>query len=111
MIAALVLAHEFLAALLSPDSNTPAVLLLCAALTVGLLFYTFHLPERIVEAPEKSRSAFLRERKDAVYENLRDLNFEHKAGKLPDRDYQQMHAALEDEAAGLLAEIEKLESR
>ena len=34
--------------------------------------------------PEKTRLAYLQERKEAVYENLRDLNFEHQAGKLPD---------------------------
>jgi hypothetical protein len=45
-----------------------------------------------------------------VYENLRDLNFEYKAGKVPDTDYQSMKNSLEDEAATLLAEISKLES-
>ncbi|MGB7150704.1 MAG: hypothetical protein WBD45_16210, partial [Terriglobales bacterium] len=59
--------------------------------------------------PEKTRASFLRERKDAVYENLRDLNFEYKAGKIPDVDYQSMRASLEEEAAALMAEIARLE--
>jgi hypothetical protein len=91
-------------------SNTPAVLLLCVALTLGSLFYTLYLPEALAEAPEKSRLSFLRERKETVYENLRDLNFEYKAGKFPESDYRQMSAALEQEAAALLAEIQDLES-
>jgi hypothetical protein len=53
---------------------------------------------------------FLRERKEAVYENLRDLNFEFKAGKVPESDYQTMKGSLEEEAAAILAEISRLES-
>jgi hypothetical protein len=59
--------------------------------------------------PEKTRLAYLRERKEAVYENLRDLSFEYKAGKVPDEDYGSMKSSLEDEAAAILAEISRLE--
>jgi hypothetical protein len=52
---------------------------------------------------------YLRERKDVVYENLRDLNFEHKAGKIPEADYVSMKNSLEEEAAAILAEISRLE--
>jgi len=52
----------------------------------------------------------LRERKDVVYENLRDLNFEHSAGKFQEEDYRAQRALLENEAAEILAEIETLES-
>jgi hypothetical protein len=54
--------------------------------------------------------SFLEERKEAVYENLRDLNFEYKAGKVPDVDYQNLKGSLEAEAAGILAEISRLDS-
>jgi len=40
---------------------------------------------------------------------LRDLNFEYKAGKVPDADYQSLKISLEDEAAAILAEIARLE--
>jgi hypothetical protein len=53
---------------------------------------------------------YLRERKEVVYENLRDLNFEHNAGKVPESDYQSMRNSLEEEAAAILAEISRLES-
>jgi len=45
-----------------------------------------------------------------VYENLRDLNFEYRAGKVPDADYESMKSSLQDEAATLLAEIARLEA-
>jgi len=51
---------------------------------------------------------FLNERKDQVYDNLRDLNFEYKAGKYPEADYAVMRASLEDEAASIVAEIDRL---
>src|SRR5712664_640894 len=80
-----------------------------AMLTLATLFYVFYLPGELYLGPEKTRAAYLRERKDAVYENLRDLNFEYKAGKLPDADYQSLNTSLQDEAATLLAEIARLE--
>jgi hypothetical protein len=51
----------------------------------------------------------LLERKEATYENLRDLNFEYKAGKLSEQDYAIQQASLEDEAAAILAEMESIE--
>src|SRR5436853_5189127 len=85
-------------------------LLLCSLITLAVLFYVFYLPGKLQLGPEKTRASYLRERKDAVYENLRDLNFEYKAGKIPDADYQSLKATLQDEAATLMAEIAQLES-
>ena len=82
----------------------------CALITAAALLYVFSVPGELTAGPERTRAAFLRERKDAVYENLRDLNFEFKAGKLPESDYQTMKGSLEEEAAAILAEIERLES-
>lgn len=84
-------------------------LLICALVTVSILFYVFYLPGKLHLGPEKTRLAYLRERKEAVYENLRDLNFEYKAGKFPDGDYQATKISLEEEAAAILAEIARLE--
>jgi hypothetical protein len=81
----------------------------CALLFAAALFYVFYLPGKLYLGPEKTRASYLRERKDAVYENLRDLNFEYKAGKVPDADYQSLKSSLQDEAATLLAEIARLE--
>lgn len=82
-----------------------------AILTLATLFYVFYLPGKLYLGPEKTRASYLRERKEAVYENLRDLNFEYKAGKVPDADYQSLKSSLQDEAATLLAEIARLESK
>ena len=84
--------------------------LACAMVTLGTLFYVFYLPGRLHMGPDKTRLAYLQERKDAVYENLRDLNFEHQAGKLPEHDYQSLKSSLEEEAAGILAEMAGLEA-
>ena len=85
--------------------------LVCALLVTGAsLFYIFYLPGELYLGPRKTRASYLRERKDAVYENLRDLNFEYRAGKVPDADYQSLKATLQGEAAALLAEIAQLES-
>jgi hypothetical protein len=89
---------------------TVLVTCICLLFTAGVLFYVFYLPGVLVLGPEKTRAAYLRERKDVVYENLRDLNFEFKAGKFPESDYQAMKTSLEDEAASILAEIARLES-
>jgi hypothetical protein len=82
---------------------------LCIMLAIASLYYVFYLPGRLFLGPEKTRAGYLRERKDAVYENLRDLNFEYKAGKVPDVDYASLKSSLQDEAATILAEIDRLE--
>jgi hypothetical protein len=84
--------------------------LVCCFLLVASLLYVFYLPGKLFLGPEKTRAGYLRERKDAVYENLRDLNFEYKAGKVPDVDYQSLKSSLQDEAATILAEIARLEN-
>jgi len=89
---------------------TALVAAICVLFTAGVLFYVFYLPGVLVLGPEKTRVTYLRERKDVVYENLRDLNFEFKAGKFPESDYHAMKTSLEDEAAAILAEIARLES-
>ncbi len=86
-------------------------LAVCAVVTAAALFYIFYLPGQLFLGPEKTRASYLRERKDAVYENLRDLNFEYKAGKVPEADYHSLKSSLEDEAATLLAEIARLEAK
>jgi hypothetical protein len=81
----------------------------CAVMTLASVYYIFFFPGEVYAGEEMTRLGYLRERKEAVYENLRDLNFEFKAGKVPDGDYQSMRASLEEEAAALMAEIARLE--
>ena len=87
------------------------IIFVCAVFTFAALYYVFFFPGEVYAGEEKTRLGYLRERKESVYENLRDLNFEYKAGKIPDADYQSMKASLQDEAATLLAEIARLEGK
>jgi hypothetical protein len=85
------------------------ILAICAIFTVALFVYVFY-PDRHVAAQRvKTRLDFLEEQKVVLYDNLRDLNFEYRAGKYPEEDYTAQRAALEVEAAQLLAEIERLQ--
>jgi hypothetical protein len=81
-----------------------------AALMVALFIYTFWPENVFASQREKTRLDFLLERKEQLYENLRDLNFEYRAGKYPDEDFQVQRAQLENEAEMLLAEIEHLQA-
>jgi hypothetical protein len=85
------------------------ILFLYAVMTLAALYYVFLFPGEVFSGEEKTRLGYLRERKEAVYDNLRDLNFEHKAGKVPDVDYESMRTSLEEEAAAIMAEIARLE--
>jgi hypothetical protein len=80
-------------------------------LLLALFVYTFWPENSFASQKEKSRLDFLLERKDQLYENLRDLNFEHRAGKYPEEDYLAQRALLESETAQLLAEIDRLQQR
>ncbi len=78
-------------------------------LLITLLVYTFWPENAFASQKEKTRLDFLLERKDQLYENLRDLNFEHRAGKYPEEDFEVQRALLENETAVLLAEIDHLQ--
>lgn len=77
---------------------------------LGIFVFVFYPGERTAETEDKTRLTYLYERKDVIYENLRDLNFEFKAGKFTQADYDAMRVGMEAEAARILAEIEMLES-
>jgi hypothetical protein len=80
-------------------------------LTVVVFAYMFWPEKNPFVQADKTRVDYLRERKDVIYENLRDLNFEYQAGKYPEQDYAEQRAGLEDEATRVIAEMEGLEAR
>lgn len=80
-------------------------------LTFAVFMYMFWPERNPFHQADKTRVDYLRERKDAIYENLRDLNFEYLAGKYPEQDYAEQRAGLEDEAARVIAEMEALHAR
>jgi hypothetical protein len=78
-------------------------------LAIALFIYTFWPENGFASQREKTRLDYLLERKEQLYENLRDLNFEYRAGKYPEEDFQAQRELLENETAQLLAEIEYLQ--
>jgi hypothetical protein len=82
-----------------------------AALALAIFVFMFWPEKNPFVQADKTRVDYLRERKDVIYENLRDLNFEYQAGKYPEQDYVEQRAGLEDEAARVIAEMEGLEAR
>jgi hypothetical protein len=78
-------------------------------LLIALFVYTFWPENVFASQKEKSRLDYLLERKEQLYENLRDLNFEYRAGKYPEEDFVAQRSLLEHETAVLLAEIDHLQ--
>jgi hypothetical protein len=78
-------------------------------LLIALFVYTFWPDNGFAGQTQKTRLEYLLERKDQLAENLRDLNFEYKAGKYPEEDYVTQRAQLQAEQTQLLAEIERLQ--
>jgi len=79
-------------------------------LTLALFAWIFWPEKNPFRQRTKTRVDYLRERKEVVYENLRDLSFEYKSGKYPEEDYAAQRLALENEAAGIMAEIDTLDA-
>ena len=86
-----------------------AGLLAGAMLLIALFIYTFWPENTFASQRQKTRLDYLLERKEQLYENLRDLNFEYRAGKYPEEDFQAQRALLENETAQLLAEIDHVQ--
>jgi len=78
-----------------------------ALATATLLFIFWLSYEPSDFTPLRSRLDQLLERRDAIYDNLRDLKFEYRAGKYAEGDFEGMKTALESEAAMVLAEIDE----
>jgi hypothetical protein len=86
------------------------VLSAAVVLVVGTLLFTLFVRSQDVPAmPAVSPTAHLEERKAQIYENLRDLQFEFRLGKLSDADYQKTKVDLQRELAKVLAEIDSVQ--
>ena len=98
----------FLAAL-AAESSDLAVLGACFALAAATLIFIFFIqPDASDLAPHRSKLDQLLERRDTIYDNLRDLRFEYRSGKYSEGDFEAMKSALEQEAALVLAEIDQV---
>jgi flagellar biosynthesis/type III secretory pathway M-ring protein FliF/YscJ len=87
------------------------LLILSVVLIAGALALTFWVrPKDLPPIEKPSPWQHLEDRKARIYENLRDLQFEYRVGKLSDDDYQNSKKSLQFELAGTLAEIDTLKA-
>jgi hypothetical protein len=86
--------------------------LIAAVLTFAVILYTLFVraQDLPVVAPA-SPVQHLESRKAAIYENLRDLQFEFRVGKLSDEDYQRTKKDMQAELAIVLAEMDRLQQK
>lgn len=89
-------------------------MILAAAIILVLAVVVFTLTVRAKDLPEPepvSPVKHLEERKARIYDNLRDLQFEYRVGKLSDADYQRTKVDLQKELAETLAEIDSIQGK
>jgi hypothetical protein len=91
-----------------PSAMDVSTILPAVLLALACVAYIFWPQRRTAPQLEKTRLDYLRERRDVIYENLRDLNFEFRAGKYPEDDYIHQRESLEAEASGVLTEMDSL---
>ena len=82
-----------------------AAVIVTLAVTAWVLFIR---PSDIPEPEPANPAAHLEDRKKVIYENLRDLAFEYRLGKLSEADYQKTKGGLQTELAGVLAAIDQV---
>ncbi|MGA3299930.1 MAG: hypothetical protein ABSD87_07570 [Candidatus Acidiferrales bacterium] len=81
----------------------------CVALAIATVLFVFNVRLDASDlAPHRTMLDQLMERRDAIYENLRDLRFEFRAGKFSEADYEETKQSLELEAARVLADMDRL---
>jgi len=96
----------FFFALALPDW---AVLGACLGLAAAVFLFVFYIhPDASDLAPHRTKLDQLLERRDTIYDNLRDLKFEFRAGKYSEGDYELMKTSLENEAAVVLTQIDEV---
>jgi hypothetical protein len=96
-------------AVIEAASQDGAILGACLALALAVGLFIFYIqPDASDLAPHRTKLDQLLERRDTIYDNLRDLRFEYRSGKYSEGDFEAMKTALENEAALLLAEIDQV---
>jgi hypothetical protein len=81
----------------------------CSLLAAAALLFIFNVRlDSFDLAPHRTKLDELMERRDAIYDNLRDLRFEYRAGKYSEADYEDIKKTLEIEAARVLSDMDIL---
>jgi hypothetical protein len=87
------------------------IVLACLIAIAVIAFVLMVRPQDLPDAEPPSPFRHLDERKASIYENLRDLQFEYRVGKLSDADYQHTKQDLQKELAAVMAEVDKLKAQ
>ncbi len=87
------------------------IVITCVIAIAVIAFILGVRPNDLPEPEPASPFAHLDERKAAIYENLRDLQFEYRVGKLSDADYQSTKQDLQKELAAVLAEVDRIKAQ
>jgi hypothetical protein len=80
----------------------------CVIAIVVIVFVLGVRPTDLPEPEPVSPFTHLDERKAAIYENLRDVQFEYRLGKLSGDDYQLTKKDLQKELAAVMAEVDRV---
>lgn len=87
------------------------IIAITCVIAIAVIAFILGVRPKDLPAPEPvSPFAHLDERKTAIYENLRDLQFEYRLGKLSDADYQNTKKDLQKELAAVLAEVDQIKA-
>jgi len=87
------------------------IIVITCVVAIAVIAFVLSVRPKDLPVPEPvSPFAHLDERKAAIYENLRDLQFEFRLGKLSDADYQSTKKDLQKELAAVLAEVDRLKA-
>ncbi len=82
-----------------------------ALLAAGMIGFLLFIREKDIPKPApESPFKHLDERKAAIYENLRDLQFEYRLDKLSDADYQATKLELQKDLAHVMAETDRIKA-
>ena len=85
---------------------------IAALIVIGALVYTMFVREQDLPKPEPVNPfQHLDDAKARVYENLRDLQFEFRLGKLSDEDYARTKKDLQGELARILSDMDQLKQQ
>ena len=88
------------------------MILAAVLLTVGAIAYTLLVRDKDVPKPEPGTGyEHLEQRRARIYDNLRDLQFEYRVGKLSDADYQTTKQTLQGELAMVMAELDRFKGQ
>jgi hypothetical protein len=68
--------------------------------------YIYYLDDLLGSSEEKKIS-YLQQKKALVYDNIKDLDFEHEMGKLADSDYQRLRNDLLEDAENVIKDIDR----